>query len=75
MPIQLDAPRGAAPGAEQQLEIVRNMLERMVAWRLLYPFSAEESRRFNRLAAKEVRLLEVLSARDRPTGVSPSTDR
>jgi hypothetical protein len=44
------------------------MLERMVSWRLLYPFNAEEARRFNRLAAKEVRLLEALSI------TSPSPD-
>ncbi|HEX4864756.1 MAG TPA: hypothetical protein VFV02_11820 [Acidimicrobiales bacterium] len=40
------------------------MLERMVAWRLLYPFNAEEARRFSRLAAKEVRLLETLAEAD-----------
>ena len=40
------------------------MLERMVAWRLLYPFNAEETRRFNRLTAKELRLLDVLAEAD-----------
>lgn len=48
------------------------MLERMVAWRLLYPFNAEETRRFNRLTTKELRLLEVLSANEglRQTGTA-----
>ena len=44
--------------------MVRDMLERMVAWRLLYPFNAEEARRFNRLTAKELRLLDALAEAD-----------
>jgi len=52
--------------------MVRDMLERMVAWRLLYPFNAEETRRFNRLTAKELRLLDVLAEDDslRQTGTA-----
>lgn len=44
------------------------MLERMVSWRLLYPFSPEEARRFNRLAAREMRLLDSLAKTDRASG-------
>ena len=52
--------------------MVRDMLERMVAWRLLYPFNAEEARRFDRLTAKELRLLEVLAESEglRQTGTA-----
>lgn len=57
--------RAPTPSAQQQLEMVRDMLERMVAWRLLYPFNAEEARRFNRLTAKELRLLDVLAEAER----------
>jgi hypothetical protein len=54
--------RGPSADPQEQLENVRNALDRMVAWRLMYPFNAEESKRFNRLAAQERRLLATLGS-------------
>ena len=51
-----------ATGLNKELASVRDMLDRMVKRRLLYPFSPEEAELFNELAAREVRLIEILEA-------------
>jgi hypothetical protein len=52
----------SSTGLNKELESVRDMLDRMVKWRLLYPFNADEAERFKELAAREKRLLEMLEA-------------